>query len=104
MMHDQDRPVSKNVGQLRQLIPYVTQYKGHILLALLFLVLGAVTTLYLPVALKHVVDLGFSESQQDKISQYFWLMFAVSILMAVFTSLRYFWVSWIGQRLSLIHI
>ncbi len=93
-----DRPTSGDMTQLRTLIPYVTRYKKFILLALLLLVLGAVTTLYLPVALKHVVDLGFSEDQQDKIAQYFWLMFGVSVLMAVFTSLRYYWVSWIGQR------
>lgn len=93
-----DREKSKNMSHLRGLIPYVTRYRKYIFLALMFLVLGAATTLYFPVALRHVIDLGFAEGQSDKIDQYFWIMFAVSILMAVFTSLRYYWVSWLGQR------
>ncbi len=93
-----DREKSKDMSQLWELIPYVTRYRKYILLALLFLVLGAATTLYFPVALRHVIDLGFAEGQHEKIDQYFWIMFVVSILMAVFTSLRYYWVSWLGQR------
>ncbi len=93
-----DRPTSKDLSQLRLLMPYVTRYRRQIAVALILLILGAMTTLYLPVALKHVVDLGFSEDQQDAISRYFWLMFGVAVLMAIFTSLRYYWVSWVGQR------
>ncbi|MCF6226812.1 MAG: ATP-binding cassette domain-containing protein [Xanthomonadales bacterium] len=93
-----DREKSKDMSHLRGLFPYVTRYRKYIFLALLFLVLGAATTLYFPVALRHVIDLGFAEGQHEKIAQYFWIMFAVSILMAVFTSLRYYWVSWLGQR------
>ncbi len=94
----EDRPKSKDMSQLRGLIPYVTQYRKYIFLALLFLVLGAATTLYFPVALRQVVDLGFSEDQSEKMNRYFLIMFAVSILMAVFTSMRYYWVTWLGQR------
>ncbi len=93
-----DRPKSKDMSQLRGLVPYVTHYKKYIFLALLFLVLGAATTLYFPVALRQVVDLGFSEDQSEKMNQYFLIMFGVSILMAIFTSMRYYWVTWLGQR------
>ncbi|MBE9549648.1 MAG: ATP-binding cassette domain-containing protein [Proteobacteria bacterium] len=93
-----DREKSKDMSHLRGLIPYVTRYRKYVFLALLFLVLGAATTLYFPVALRQVIDMGFAEGQSDQMNRYFWVMFVVSILMAVFTSLRYYWVSWLGQR------
>lgn len=93
-----DREKSKDMSHLRGLIPYVTRYRKYIFLALLFLVLGAATTLYFPVALRQVIDMGFAEGQSEQMNRYFWVMFVVSIMMAVFTSLRYYWVSWLGQR------
>ncbi|GAB4184854.1 MAG: ABC transporter ATP-binding protein/permease [Wenzhouxiangellaceae bacterium] len=93
-----DRPTSRNLGQLRALLPFVKPYRLQILLALLFLVLGASTTLYLPVAVRQMIDLGFSPEHQEAISRYFMLMFGVAVAMAVFTSTRYLIVSWLGQR------
>ncbi len=93
-----ERPRSKNLGQLKTLVPYITPYTRYIALALLFLVLGAAATLSLPVAVRQMIDLGFSAENQDAISRYFGLMFIVAVAMALFTGLRYFWVSWLGQR------
>jgi ATP-binding cassette subfamily B protein len=93
-----DRPASKNLGPLKKLLPFARPYYLQIGLALLFLVLGAAATLSLPVAVRHMIDLGFSPEHQDEISRYFAIMFGVAVAMAVFTSLRYFWVTWLGQR------
>ena len=60
--------------------------------------LGAAANLAIPVAFKQMIDLGFAAENQDTLSYYFVLVFVVSSLMILFTSLRYFWVSWIGQR------
>lgn len=93
-----DRPGSRNLGQLKTLLPFVYPYRRHILLALLFLTLGAITTLYLPMAVRQMIDLGFAPEHSDEISRYFLLMFGVAMAMAVFTGLRYLVVSWLGQR------
>jgi len=93
-----DRPTSKSLGPLKKLLPFARPYIPQILLALLFLVLGAAATLSLPVAVRHMIDLGFSPEHQDAISRYFAIMFGVAVAMAVFTGLRYYWVTWLGQR------
>lgn len=92
-----DRPASSDLNQLRTLLPFLRPYRGPILYALAFLSLGAVATLSLPVAVRQMIDLGFSPERADAISRYFALLFGVAVLLAVFTGLRYYWVSRIGQ-------
>lgn len=87
-----------SLNHLRLIKPLIVPYKKHILLALLLLFLGAAANLAIPVAFKQMIDLGFAAENQDKLSYYFILVFVVSSLMILFTSLRYFWVSWIGQK------
>ncbi len=94
-----DRPASKNLGPLKRLLPFARPYILQIGLALTFLVLGAAATLSLPVAVRHMIDLGFSPEHQDAITRYFAIMFAVAVAMAIFTGLRYYWVTWLGQRI-----
>ncbi|MFK8011314.1 MAG: ABC transporter transmembrane domain-containing protein [Marinicellaceae bacterium] len=89
---------SANISQLALIWPLVIPYKKHIALALLLLILGAAANLSLPVAFKQMIDLGFSSEHQDELSKYFVIVFIVASLMVLFTSLRYYWVSWVGQR------
>ncbi len=97
-MAEQDRKPSKNLAILKRLWPFVRPYLSKLLLALALLVLGAATTLSLPIAVRQMIDLGFDPAQQSAITRYFLLLFGVALAMGLFTSLRYFWVSWIGQR------
>jgi len=83
---------------MRLIKPLVVPYKKHIMLALLLLFLGAAANLAIPVAFKQMIDLGFAAENQSTLSYYFVLVFVVSSLMILFTSLRYYWVSWIGQK------
>ena len=87
-----------SLNHLRLIKPLITPYKKHILLALLLLFLGAAANLAIPVAFKQMIDLGFAAENQDTLSYYFLLVFVVASLMILFTSLRYYWVSWIGQK------
>ena len=89
---------TSNVSQIALIWPLVTPYKKHIVIALVLLVLGAAANLSLPVAFKQMIDLGFSSENQDQLSKYFIMVFVVASLMVLFTSLRYYWVSWVGQR------
>lgn len=93
-----NEPEKAALTQLKLVLPLLRPYKNAILTALLFLILGAAANLSIPVAFKLMIDLGFSAENSSRLSQYFILVFAVSIAMIVFTSLRYYWVSWIGQR------
>ncbi|MCF6319330.1 MAG: ATP-binding cassette domain-containing protein [Proteobacteria bacterium] len=88
----------QNLSQLALIWPLVIPYKKYILLALLLLVLAAAANLSLPVAFKRMIDLGFSAENSEQLYQYFLVVFIVTSLMVLFSSLRYYWVSWIGQR------
>ena len=95
---EETKDTKVSISQLKMIWPLVTPYKKYIFLALVLLILGAAANLSLPVAFKQMIDLGFSAEHQETLSYYFFIVFAVATLMVVFTSLRYYWVSWIGQR------
>jgi len=97
-LNDKKENSKASLNHLRLIKPLVTPYKKHILLALLLLFLGAAANLAIPVAFKQMIDLGFAAENQDTLSYYFLVVFIVSSLMILFTSLRYYWVSWIGQK------
>ena len=55
-------------------------------------------TLSMPVAFRRVIDFGMATNNQESVAQHFWLMLALGCLLAVFSSLRFLLVSWIGER------
>ncbi len=87
-----------DASQLALIWPLVLPYKKQIALALLLLALAAAANLTLPVAFKQMIDLGFSAENHERLSHYFIVVFVVATLMVLFAALRYYWVSWIGQK------
>lgn len=64
-MSDRTPPQPPTRGQpqsLRSLVPFLRPYKGRIALAGIFLVMAAVTTLVLPLAMRGLIDQGFLPS------------------------------------------
>ena len=94
----QDRPVADSPVPLRLVVPYVLKYRGRLAAAMCFLLLAAGSTLILPIGVRQVIDLGFSTGTSDTINRYFVALFAVAVAMAVFGGLRFYFVSWIGER------
>lgn len=88
----------KSVAPLGNLLPHILPYKGKILIALGLLLLAAAMTLSMPVAFRRVIDYGIMANDASAISQHFWLLILLGALMALFSSLRFFMVSWIGER------
>lgn len=95
---EKNEPAKGDIGHLKLVAPLVKPYKKHIILALVLLALGAAANLAIPAAFKQMIDLGFSAENKDTLSNYFIVVLVVSSLMILFTSLRYYWVSWIGQK------
>lgn len=83
---------------LRSLAPYLLPYKRVIALALLFLLSAAVMTLAMPVAFRRVIDFGIMANDSGAISQHFLLLMSLGALLAIFASMRFYLVSWIGER------
>lgn len=93
------RPASRRLGSLRTLAPFVGRYRWPITFAVVFLLLAAAGALAIPAAVGQVIDRGFLADNAARIDRWFWLLFAAAAVMAVAGGLRYYWVTWLGQRI-----
>src|SRR5260221_4958824 len=84
---------------LSRLMPYVARYRGRALAALLALVVAALTTLVVPVAVRRMIDFGFSDKAVALIDSYFAVMVLVVAVLAVSSALRYYLVTTLGERI-----
>ena len=91
-------PPPRKLGPLAQLLPFLAPYRGTLLLALLALLIAAAASLVLPVAVREMIDQGFSRSNAEHIDRYFLLLFGVATVLGLFTAARFYLVSWLGER------
>ncbi len=95
---------ARNVGPLRGLLPFLRPYRGRIALAGLFLVLAALSTLVLPVALKTLIDQGLVAADPGErvmaLRTHFFELFAVGAALGLFSAARFFMVTWLGERVT----
>jgi ATP-binding cassette, subfamily B, bacterial len=84
---------------LLELAPYVARYRGRALLALVSLTVAAITTLVVPVAVRRMIDFGFSPEGIALINSYFSVMIAVVAVLAAASASRYYLVMTIGERI-----
>ena len=95
-------PPAKGGARLRPLLalaPYVGRYRGRAILALIALTVAAVTTLIVPVAVRRMIDFGFSPEGIAMINSYFSLMIAVVAVLAGASAARFYLVMTIGERI-----
>ncbi|NEW88472.1 MULTISPECIES: ABC transporter transmembrane domain-containing protein [Rhodopseudomonas] len=84
---------------LLALAPYVVRYRGRAMLALMALIVAAVTTLMVPIAVRRLIDFGFSAEGIELINSYFTVMLGVVAVLAVASAARYYLVMTIGERI-----
>src|SRR5690606_37930856 len=89
----------RSLRPLRRLLPYLGRYRGLVAGALLSLVLAAVTTLTLPVAVKRMIDHGFSDADSVFIANHFAVLIAIAAVLALSSAARYYFVITLGERL-----
>ncbi|MEM9175423.1 MAG: ABC transporter transmembrane domain-containing protein [Myxococcota bacterium] len=92
------RPKGRDLRPLRGLLPFVARYKGTVLLAFLALVASTSVTLLFPMAFGAVVESGFGETDAATLDRTFGWMILVAVLWGVTSSIRFYLVSWIGER------
>src|SRR4051794_35570212 len=86
------------LGALGPLVPFGLAYKGRIAAALVALAVASAATLALPIAVRRVVDRGFSESSGAMIDAYFGVLILVVGILAVASASRYYLVITLGER------
>lgn len=88
----------RSLKPLRLLPHYVLAYPGLVAGALVSLALAAVTTLTLPLAIRRLIDQGFSAADAGSVATFFWLLLAVSAVLALASAGRYYFVITLGER------
>jgi len=85
------------IANLRIIWHFVRRYKGHVVGALLSLLVAASATLAIPNAFRLIIDKGFAASGGD-IARWFQYLLLVVVVMAIGTAFRFYFVSWLGER------
>src|SRR3954451_10388662 len=95
-----NRPKGRSVRSLRMVWGFATHYPGHIAGAAAALTVAAAATTSIPWGFKLVIDRGFGTGAGNAraIAPWFELLLGVVAILAVSTAIRYYLVSWLGER------
>jgi ATP-binding cassette subfamily B protein len=97
-----DKTREENTRSLKPLVrltPYLRRYRHQITLALLALIIASVATLLVPIAVRRIIDHGFTTANATLVNQYFSVMIAVVLLLAVSSAIRFYYVMWLGEKI-----
>jgi ATP-binding cassette, subfamily B, bacterial len=92
------KPGRVPLGALKPLLPYAIVYRSRIVAALIALIAASAATLVVPLAVRRMVDFGFSASNAGFIRVYFLGMIGVVAVLALASGARYYLVMTIGER------
>jgi ATP-binding cassette subfamily B protein len=93
-----DRPRSKSLNPLRALLPFLRPYRGMMVAALGALLMATVAMLALPVALRQLIDHVVAAKDASTLNGYLIGFLAASLIFGVFAALRFYLVTWLGER------
>ncbi len=94
----QGRSRGRDVRVLRRLWPFMAPYKAQIAVAFVFLLISSSATLLFGPAVREMVNHGFSKENADSLNRAFQFMVAVVVLLGIATAVRFYFVTWIGER------
>ncbi|MFN3348802.1 ABC transporter transmembrane domain-containing protein [Pseudorhodoplanes sp.] len=94
----QAKAARRSLKPLRLLVPYLLRYRTRALSACAALIVAALATLAVPVAVRRMIDHGFS-GERALIDDYFAVMIGVVFVLAAASALRYYLVTTLGERI-----
>jgi len=117
MTSDSDRTKAASPRSLSGLLPFLRPYRGRIAAAVVFLMAAAITTLAFPVALRSLIDGGLGLSGSPSVAagvnssaangarvmalrSHFLALFGVGVALGLFSALRFYSVTWLGERVT----
>lgn len=84
---------------LMALWPHLMRYRGRAVAALTALLVAAIATLVVPIAVRRMIDFGFDESHAGFIDRYFAVMIGVVAVLSLASAARYYLVMTLGERI-----
>ncbi|MFT4821988.1 MAG: ATP-binding cassette subfamily B protein, partial [Candidatus Azotimanducaceae bacterium] len=88
----------KSLRPLRMLGPFIAPYKGTLALALVALLVSSTALLAMPVAVRNVIDHGFSSADASNVDRYFFALLVFALVIGFFGAARAYFVNWLGER------
>lgn len=99
-----NRPPGRSPRSLSGLLPFLRPYRWRIVLAFVFLIAAAAATLVVPIALKSLIDQGLVAADPGErvmaLRGHFGALFGVGAALGLFSALRFYSVSWLGERVT----
>jgi len=95
-----DRPANKDIRQLARILGFLAPYRRQVAIALVALVVAAACVLVLGQGLRRVIDGGFASGDAALLDSALIALLAVIVVMAIATYTRFYFVSWIGERVT----
>ncbi len=100
MTQDLDSPQTgkngRKLGNLSMVWTMAKRYPQRIAAAFFFLLLASGATSAIPVGFKFVIEEGFGKG--GDINKWFGLLFGIVVVLAIATASRFYFVSWLGER------
>jgi ATP-binding cassette subfamily B protein len=90
---------SRKLRPLLSLIPYVARYRWQASAALIALLVAAGATLVVPIAVRRMIDFGFTRDSASLIDSYFTVMIAVVAVLSLSSAARFYLVTTLGERI-----
>ncbi|QPQ54012.1 ATP-binding cassette domain-containing protein [Allosphingosinicella flava] len=90
-------PADRKFGNLAMIWRFTARYKAQMAGAAFALLVSAGATLAIPNAFRLIIDRGFGSAGGD-IGRWFQYLLLVVIVMAIATAFRFYFVSWLGER------
>jgi len=99
-MTSEDRASPKQLSSLKPAWQFVSPYKAQILAASAALIFTATVTLSIGQGLRFIVDEGLSAGSPEVLRQSIGIFATIVFFLALGTYLRFYFVSWVGERVS----
>jgi len=88
-----------NVNDLKPILHYLRPYRLQAIGALVALFITSSAVLAMGGGVRYLVDQGFGKNDMHLLDQAFWMLLAVTVLLAVATYARFYLVSWVGEKM-----
>ncbi len=90
---------ARGLGPLRMIWDAAIAYPGQLAMAGVALLITATATLAIPSGFKLIIDKGFAAGgNPDDIGRWFRYLLMIVVVLAIGTALRFYFVSWLGER------
>ena len=93
-----DEPPARRIGDFAMVWRHARRYPRQVAVAGLALVVTSAATIGIPYSFKRIIDRGFASGASDSVAASFHFMLMIVAVLALSTAIRFYYVSWLGER------